>query len=62
MRIISWARRLSRRSYSPSLLAEVDAAGQRVRRAFSPPVSDGTGQLGRACVQGTAAKVCTAAW
>ena len=30
--------------------------------AFSPAVADGTGQLVRACVQGTGAKVCTAAW
>jgi hypothetical protein len=30
--------------------------------AFSSAVADGTGQLARACVQGTAAKVCSAAW
>jgi hypothetical protein len=30
--------------------------------AFAPAVADGTGQLARACVQGTAAKVCSAAW
>lgn len=30
--------------------------------AFSPAIADGTGQLVRACVQGTGAKVCAAAW
>jgi len=30
--------------------------------AFSPAVADGTGQLVRACAQGTGAMVCAAAW
>jgi hypothetical protein len=30
--------------------------------AFSPAVADGTGHLVRACVQGNAAKKCSAAW
>ncbi len=38
------------------------SAGLNQEWAFSSAVADGTGQLTRACVQGTGAKVCTAAW
>jgi hypothetical protein len=40
-----------------SLLANIES-----EFAFSSAVADGTGQLIRACVQATVAKVCTAAW
>lgn len=38
------------------------SAFPNIEWAFSSAIADGTGQLVRACVQGTAAKVCTAAW
>jgi len=38
------------------------SAFPNIEWAFSSAVADGTGELARACVQGTAAKVCTAPW
>jgi hypothetical protein len=42
-------------TYSLSILSGLEYA-------FSPAVADGTGNLVRACVQGNAAKKCSAAW